>query len=327
MMLTVTRPIEQAVMEVPGIRRVRSRSIRGAAEISAQFDPATDMVVALQQVQNRVAEMRGDLPADAVLTVERLTPAVFPVLILSMTGNLATADLNDLATYVVKPELARVPGAGHIEVLASDTREVEVVLDPARLTAANLTVTDVADALRAQNLAAAGGPLRRRRASSISRWRRGCGRAPTRSPSAPVVVKGGATMRVADLGTVVPGAPDRTLLVTGNGRDAVSISISQQIGANILAVKQGVDAALASAHARAARPASASPRSTTWRSSSARRSPTCATPSSSAALLAIVVLLAVPARRAADAHRGGDAAAGHRARRSSSCRCSAARST
>ncbi len=54
MMLTVTRPVETAVMEVPGIRRVRSRSIRGASEISAQFDPATDMVVALQQVQNRV---------------------------------------------------------------------------------------------------------------------------------------------------------------------------------------------------------------------------------------------------------------------------------
>ena len=61
MMLTVTRPIEQAIMEVPGIRRVRSRSIRGAAEISAQFDAATDMVVALQQVQNRVAEIRGEL--------------------------------------------------------------------------------------------------------------------------------------------------------------------------------------------------------------------------------------------------------------------------
>ena len=53
MMLTVTRPIEQAVMEVPGIRRVRSTTFRGATEISAQFDPATDMVLALQQVQEQ----------------------------------------------------------------------------------------------------------------------------------------------------------------------------------------------------------------------------------------------------------------------------------
>src|SRR6187397_740202 len=103
MTLTVTRPIETAVMEVPGIRRVRSRSIRGSAEISAQFDPSTDMVVALQQVQNRVAETQAELPADTNLTVERLTPAVFPILILSMPGQLATADLNDYAIYVVRP--------------------------------------------------------------------------------------------------------------------------------------------------------------------------------------------------------------------------------
>ena len=245
MTLTVTRPIEQAVMEVPGIRRVRSRSIRGAAEISAQFAPATDMLLALQQVQNRVAEVRGELPADTVLTVERLTPAVFPVLILSMTGNLPTADLNDLASYVVKPDLARVPGAGQIEVLASDSREVEVVLDPAKLTAEGLTVSDVAEALRAQNLVQPvgrfeeGGQQHLALASGL--WKNLDDIA-----QAPIVLKGGATVRVADLGAVMPGAPDRTLLVTGNGRDAVSISISQQIGANILAVKEGVDSTLAS---------------------------------------------------------------------------------
>ena len=244
MTLTVTRPIEQAVMEVPGVRRVRSRSIRGAAEISAQFAPATDMVVALQQVQNRVAEMRGELPADTELLVERLTPAVFPVFILSMTGNLATPELNDLATYVIKPELARVPGAGQIEVLASDTREIEVILDPIRLTAANLTVTDVAEALKAQNLVR---PVGRFEEAGLQHLALASGlwKSPADIAAAPVVVRGGATIRVSDLGTVVPGSPDRTVLVTGNGRDAISISISQQIGASILAVKDGVDAALA----------------------------------------------------------------------------------
>ena len=151
MMLTVTRPLEQAALEVPGIRRVRSRSIRGATEISAQFDPATDMVLALQMVQNRVAEIRGELPADTELQVERLTPAVFPVFILALTGTLPTADLNDYAVYVMRPALARVPGTGAIEVLASDTREIEVILDPLRLNGAGLTVTDVSDKLRTQN--------------------------------------------------------------------------------------------------------------------------------------------------------------------------------
>lgn len=244
MMLTVTRPIEQAILEVPGIRRVRSRSIRGAAEISAQFAASTDMIVALQMVQNRISEIRGELPADAELTVERLTPAVFPVFILSMTGTLPTADLNDYATYVVKPELARVPGAGAIEVLSSDTREIEVVLDPQKLNAASLSVADVADALKAQNQLA---PVGRFRESGLEHLQLASGlwSSPDDIANAPVLSKNGATIRVGDLGTVAPGAPDRTLLVTGNGRDAVSISVSQQIGANILSLKQGVEEALA----------------------------------------------------------------------------------
>lgn len=244
MSLTVTRPIEQAVMEVPGIRRVRSRSIRGAAEISAQFDPATDMVVALQQVQNRIAEVQGELPAGAALTVERLTPAVFPVFILSMTGTLSTPELSDYAIYVVKPEVARVPGAGRIEVLASDTREIEVVLDPLKLTSAGLTVSDVSQALQSQNTLQ---PVGRFSQSGLQYLTLASGlwQSADAIAQSPVLIRNGSTIRVADLGTVMPGSPDRTVLVTGNGRDAVSISISQQIGANILLLKRGVDAAFA----------------------------------------------------------------------------------
>jgi CzcA family heavy metal efflux pump len=244
MMLTVTRPIEQAVMEVPGIRRVRSTSIRGAAEISAQFDPASDMVVALQQVQNRVSEIRNDLPASTELTVERLTPAVFPVFILSLTGSLPTPDLNDYAQYVLRPALARVPGTGHIEVLASDTREIEVVLDPMKLALAGLTVTDVSEVLKVQNQVRPVGRFSESGQQHLS-LASGLWRTPDEIGAAPVQIKNGATIRVSDLGAVVPGSPDRTMLITGDGKDAVSISISQQIGANILDVKNGVDATLA----------------------------------------------------------------------------------
>src|SRR5438477_4714595 len=199
MMLTVTRPLEQAALEVPGIRRVRSRSIRGAAEISAQFAPNTDMVVALQQLQNRVAEAHGDLPADTDLNVERLTPAVFPVFILSLTGSLPTADLNDYALYVMRPSLARVPGTGQIEVLASDTREIEVVLDPLKLNAAHLTVTEVSDKLKAQNLLAPVGRFAESGQQHLS-LASGLWSSVGQIEAAPILVKQGATIRVSDLG-------------------------------------------------------------------------------------------------------------------------------
>ena len=127
-----------AVGEIPGIRRVRSRTFRGATEISAQFDPNTDMAAALQQLQNRVVEVRQDLPAETTLAVERLTVSSFPMLSLNLTGGLPTPDLNDYAFYVIRPALARVPGVGRVEVSATDTREIEVVADPGRLLADGL---------------------------------------------------------------------------------------------------------------------------------------------------------------------------------------------
>ena len=108
MMLTVTRPIEQTLMEVPGVRRVRSTTFRGATEISAQFDPATDMVVALQQAQGKVAEIRGQLPADLDLVLDRLTPSAFPFVSINLSGGLTSADLYDYAFFVVRPAISRV---------------------------------------------------------------------------------------------------------------------------------------------------------------------------------------------------------------------------
>ena len=244
MSLIVTRPIEQVVMAVPGVRRVRSKSIRGASEISAQFDPSTNMVVALQMVQNRVAEITGDLPRDTQLQIERMTPEIFPVFILSLTGTLPTADLYDYANFVVKPEIARVPGAGIIEVQASDTREIEVILDPAKLAATELTVVDVSEALKAQNIIL---PVGRFQESGLQHLTLASGLWKSADQIEHALVKStkGATIRVSDVGTVTRGAPDRTLLVTGNGRDAVVMTIAQQIGANIVNLKTGVDGVLA----------------------------------------------------------------------------------
>jgi len=244
MSLIVTRPLEQVVMAVPGIRRVRSKSIRGASEISAQFAPSTDMVTALQMVQNHVAEITGELPAGTELRVERMTPEIFPVFILSLTGALPTADLHDFANFVVRPELARIPGAGIIEVQSSDTREIEVVLDPGKLAATGLTVVDVADALKAQNAILPVGRFQESGQQHLT-LASGLWKDLDQIAEAPVKATGSATIRVADVGTVTRGTPDRTLLVTGNGRDAVVMTIAQQIGANILDLETGLDSALA----------------------------------------------------------------------------------
>jgi CzcA family heavy metal efflux pump len=246
-LLGVTRPLEQAAMEVPGILRVRSRTFRGSAEISAQFAPRTDMAAALQLLQNRVEEARAEMPADVrdqtELQVERLTAESFPILSLNLTGNLPGADLRDEAFFVVRPALSRVPGVGRVEVMATDSREIEVVVDPAKLLAAGLTVSDVAEALRTANQLA---PVARYSAAGQQNLVLASGllTSPGEIAQTPVAVRAGATVRVGDVAAVFPGVPERTSLVTGNGRDAAIVNISQQVGASILDVQHGVDQAL-----------------------------------------------------------------------------------
>jgi CzcA family heavy metal efflux pump len=242
MLLAVTRPLEQAAMEVPGILRVRSRTFRGSTEISAQFAPKTDMAIALQQLQNRIEEARQEMPPEVTLQAERLTAASFPMLSLNLTGKLPTADLRDYAFFVVRPAISRVPGVGKVEVMASDSREIEVVTDPGRLLATGLTVHDVAEALRTANQLA---PVGRFQAAGRQNLVLASGlfASPAQIAQTPVAIRNGATIRVGDVATIFPGSPDRTNLVTGGGRDAAIINISQQVDTNILAVEKGVDQA------------------------------------------------------------------------------------
>jgi CzcA family heavy metal efflux pump len=243
MTLSVTRPLEQAAMSTPGIRRVRSLTFRGAVEMSSYFDASSDMIVALQQLQSRVDEVRQELPPDTELTIERLTPSTFPVLSLNVTGALPIPDLYDYAFYVMRPALARTPGVGRLEVSASDTREVEVVLDPARLAASGLALGDVATALGATNVLV---PVGRYAASGRQYLALATGQWQSLADvgATPIALKSGTIVRVTDLGEVVMGSPDRTSLITANGRDAAVITISQQPGTNVLDVKAGVQQTL-----------------------------------------------------------------------------------
>src|SRR3569832_427859 len=106
------------------------------------------MIYALQQVQARVNQVRGDLPPNLDIEVERLTPSLFPVLTYNLEGG-DPASLYDIARYQIKPLISRVPGVGRVDEQGNDVREDEVVADPAKLAAQQLTYQDLAQAIQA----------------------------------------------------------------------------------------------------------------------------------------------------------------------------------
>src|SRR6478736_128454 len=128
-----------------GVAQVRSKTIRGGSEISIDFNPGTDMVRAEQLVWNRIGARRSDLPPNTELTVEQMTPSVFPIQSVVLTGGDSPAQLRDFAVYDLAPRLKTVPDVLYANVAGGDVREIEVICRPDDLLAHGLSAADVAD--------------------------------------------------------------------------------------------------------------------------------------------------------------------------------------
>lgn len=233
-LFSITRPIEEAISIVPGVQRVQSRSIRGGSETNINFSPSTDMIFALQQVQARVNQVRGDLPAEIELEVERMTPSLFPVLTYNLEGG-DPATLYDLARYQIKPIISRVPGVGRVDVQGNDVREIEVIADPTKLAAQQMTYADLAAAIRASTTVNAVGrmPENYRQYLIVTTTE-----AHSADDIAAIVI--GKGLRVGDVARVVSGTEDHVRIVAGDGKPAALINITRQIGGNTVAIADSV---------------------------------------------------------------------------------------
>jgi CzcA family heavy metal efflux pump len=242
---TVTRPLEQSLATVLGVEQVRSKSIRGAAEISLLFSPETDTWRALQLVESRVGEVRPELPPNTEVLVERVTTGSFPVVTFNLAGAIDPRELHELAEYVVRPALASVPGVGRIEVLGGDVREVEIVLDPEATASLHLTPDLVADKLRTgTGLAAVGRVDRDRQLVTV------VGDAQPRTLAdireMPVAIApDGVAVPLSSIAEVVDGHEDRLVRVGGPRGETVVLSVARLPGASTTGVVEGAAAAAA----------------------------------------------------------------------------------
>src|ERR1700739_1463689 len=152
-LVTVTKPIEEAVNSVPGLSKVQSITSRGSAEVDLFFDWRSDMVLTLQRVDAVVARLQPELPTGAKIETHRLTFATFPILGYSLTSDtIPQSKLWEIATYDLKPRINRLDGVASVLVQGGRVPEFQVTPDPARLLAAGITVTDMLDAIRRTNL-------------------------------------------------------------------------------------------------------------------------------------------------------------------------------
>jgi CzcA family heavy metal efflux pump len=242
---SVTRPLEQSLTTVLGVQRIRSKTIRGATEISLQFAPDTDMWRALQLVESRVNEARSDLPPGSEIIVERVTTGSFPVVTFNLSGSIDRRELRELAQYVVRPTLAGIPGVGRIEVLGGDVREVEVVLDPEATAALHLTPDAVADKLRTgMGLDAVGRVDRDRQLVTVIGDSQPKSMADIREMPV-ATAPDGVAVPLSAVAEVVDGHEDRIVRIGGPRGETVVLSVARLPGASTTDVVENAVAAAA----------------------------------------------------------------------------------
>ncbi len=241
----VTVPLEAALNGVPGLARIRSKSVLGLSSVVLVLEPATDVLAARLVVQERLARAATQLPAVARPPV-MLSPlsSLSRVMKIGVTSKtLSQVELTTLTKWTVRPRLMSISGVANVAIWGQRDRQLQVLVNPDRLGAHNLSIDDVVRATGEGVSLQAGGfldtPNQRLAVTHASAVR-------TPSDLAAIVVaqRNGTALRIGDVATVIEGSPPPIGDAIINNVPGLLLIVEKQLGANTLQVTRDVEDAL-----------------------------------------------------------------------------------
>ncbi|MGN6179935.1 MAG: efflux RND transporter permease subunit [Mucilaginibacter sp.] len=160
MMVTVTKPLENAIKQVPDLETVRSITSRGSCEISAFMHWGSDMDMSQQKIQAAIDQVKNDLPPDVNITVEKMNPSILPVSGYTLESHTRSPiELRQIATYTVKPFLSQVDGVSEIRIMGGKVKEYWIILNRQKMSSLGVTPDAINTALSQTNFVKSGGYL------------------------------------------------------------------------------------------------------------------------------------------------------------------------
>jgi CzcA family heavy metal efflux pump len=150
MMVTVTKPLENAIKRVPDLADVRSTTSRGSCEISAFMNWSANVDLSQQRIESRIAEIKNDLPAGVQITVEKMNPSILPVIGYTLETNSSSRtaiDMRQLAINTIKPFLSQVEGVSEVRIIGGKQKEYWLTLEPQKMSTLGITPESLSNAL------------------------------------------------------------------------------------------------------------------------------------------------------------------------------------
>ena len=160
MMVTVTKPIEDAIKRVQNLQTVRSITNRGSCEISAFMDWNSDIDMDKQRIESQINQIRNNLPPEVQITVEKMNPSILQVMGYSLeSGKRSPIEVKMMALYTIKPFLSQIDGVSEVRVLGGKTKEYWLTLDQQKMSSLGITPDKINTALQASNFIQSNGYL------------------------------------------------------------------------------------------------------------------------------------------------------------------------
>jgi len=239
----VTKPLEDQISTIAGIKRLTSKSSEGTSSIVMEFTLETDIKYAEQQVRDKVSQVKPFLPKDVKDPyVWRVDINEQPVLMLAVKANLPDTELFDLADDVIKRRFEQVEGVGNVTLSGGRKREIQVLLSREKLKSRDLSVTDVAQMLSLSGENVPSGIITKGQTDILFRSH---GEFKTVDDVKKSIIKlygNEVPISISQLGTVVDGMSDESSRAYLNGDKSLLINVSRKSGANVTQVAKDLAA-------------------------------------------------------------------------------------
>jgi CzcA family heavy metal efflux pump len=245
MMITVTKPLENAIKRVPGLKNIRSITSRGSCEISAFMGWKEDIDLCKQQVESSINQIKDELPAGTSISVEKMNPSILPVIQCIIEGkDKNNIEINQIANYIVKPYLSQVPGVSEIRVLGGKTKEFHVELQPQKMSALSVTPAMITTALNQSNFISSNGYL-----NDYNRMYLTVTDANVENleelQNMVINNDGKRVLRLQDIANVKIAEQTEYVRINANGKNAVLVAVVKQPNANLIDITDGVEKKIA----------------------------------------------------------------------------------
>ena len=236
---SVTKPIEDALVSLNGLKNINSTSMEGRSQVSLEFNYGTDLEIAANDVRTKLSRITSRLPDDVTPNILKMDANSLPILRIAVRGNRSADDLKQIADDYIVDVIEQADGVGEASSSGGRTKIVRVEIEQNRLQAYGLTLTQVASSLARQNIEIGGGQItegsRDYSVRTIGEYK-----SIDEINNTVVTTKNGYDVKLIDLGHAFLGYKDASSEVYINGEPGVYVSVTKQSGENSVNVANGV---------------------------------------------------------------------------------------